>query len=135
MSTMIACGGGIAWAPSPPYRLFFKMADFVDPGPASTFVLLDEHPDSINNGAFGVIMSDRARPDRARLFDWPASLHNGACGFSFVDGHAEVHKWLDSRTKPATTYKNYLPVPSGGTSMPNNVDMFWLSEHASARFN
>ena len=122
------------WAPSPPYRLFFKMEDFVEPGPASTFVLLDEHPDSINNGAFGVMMSDRSRPTQARIFDWPASYHNGACGFSFVDGHAEIHRWLDSRTKPPATYKNYLPVPSGGTPMPNNVDMFWLSEHASAKF-
>ncbi len=134
MSTMIACSGGIVWGPSPPYRLFFKMADFVEPGPSGTFVLLDEHPDSINNGAFGVMMSDRSKPAQARIFDWPASYHNGACGFSFVDGHAEVHRWLDSRTKPPATYKNYLPVPSGGTPMSNNVDMFWLSEHASARF-
>ena len=134
MSTMIACSGGLVWAPSPPYRLFWKMDDFVDPGPARTFVLLDEHPDSMNNGAFGVMMSDRGRPTQARIFDWPASLHNGACGFSFVDGHAEIHKWIDPRTKPPTTYKNYLPVPSGGTSMRNNVDMFWLSEHASAKF-
>src|SRR5207249_3781607 len=41
MSTMIACSGGLVWAPSPPYRLFFKIEDFVEPGPASTFVLLD----------------------------------------------------------------------------------------------
>ena len=25
--------------------------------------------------------------------DLPASYHNGACGFSFVDGHAEIKKW------------------------------------------
>jgi prepilin-type processing-associated H-X9-DG protein len=22
-------------------------------------------------------------------------LHNGACGFSFADGHAEIRKWID----------------------------------------
>ena len=25
--------------------------------------------------------------------DVPSSLHNGACGFAFADGHSEVHKW------------------------------------------
>jgi len=135
MSTMIACDGGSTWAPSPPYRLFYKMEDFVEPGPAQTFVLLDEHPDSINNGALGIVMSDRSRPQQSRIFDYPASYHNGACGLSFVDGHAEIHKWLDTRTKPPAKYNGYLPLPSGGTPMPNNVDMFWLSEHASARMS
>ncbi len=135
MSTMIACDGGLSWGPSPPYRLFYKLGDFVDPGPSRTFVLLDEHPDAVNNGAFGVIMSDRSRPQQARIFDYPASYHNGACGLSFADGHAETHKWLDPRTKPPATYKNYLPLPAGGTPVPNNQDMFWLSEHASARIN
>src|ERR1051326_987338 len=90
MSTIIACDGGLIWAPSPPYRLFFKMRAFVDPGPSQTLVLLDEHPDSINNGAFGVMMSDRARPTLARIFDWPASYHAGACGISFEIGRAHV---------------------------------------------
>jgi len=25
----------------------------------------------------------------------PASYHNGACGFTFADGHSEIKKWLD----------------------------------------
>ncbi len=130
MSTAIACDGGLGWLPSPPYRLYRKVPDFSLPGPSQIFVFVDEHPDAINNGAFGVMMSSRATPAAARIFDYPASYHNGACGFSFVDGHAEVHKWVDGRTKPAPRYNNTLPL---GVSSPNNVDMFWLSEHASAR--
>jgi prepilin-type processing-associated H-X9-DG protein len=31
--------------------------------------------------------------------DLPASYHNGAGTFSFADGHAETHKWLNSSTR------------------------------------
>jgi len=130
MSTAVACDGGLSWLPSPPYRLYRKMGDFSVPGPSQIFIFVDEHPDSINNGAFGVMMSDRSRPREARIFDFPASYHNGACGFSFVDGHAETHKWIDPRTKPVPKYRNELPL---GVSSPNNPDAFWLSEHASAK--
>lgn len=130
MSTAIACDGGLVWLPSPPYRLYRKLSDFAVPGPSQIFVFIDEHPDAINNGAFGVMMSDRAFPQSARIFDYPASYHNGACGLSFVDGHGEIHQWKDSRTKPPPKYSNTLAL---GVPSPNNVDMFWLSEHASAK--
>ena len=96
--------------------------------PSKIHVLVDEHPDSINNGAFGVWMSDLSNPVKAYIFDFPASYHNGACGFSFADGHAEIHKWVDGRTKPKTTYKNLLAL---GVPSPNNRDMLWLTEHTS----
>jgi prepilin-type N-terminal cleavage/methylation domain-containing protein/prepilin-type processing-associated H-X9-DG protein len=130
MSTAIACDGGFAWLPSPPYRLYRKLGDFALPGPSKIFVFVDEHPDSINNGAFGVMMSDPERPHLAKIFDFPASYHNGACGLSFVDGHAETHKWIDPRTKPPVKYNGMLAL---GINSPNNKDAFWLSEHASAK--
>lgn len=130
MSTMVACDGGFSWGPSPPYQLYFKLADFNIPGPAQIFVFVDEHPDSINNGAFGVMMSDASRPGQAKIFDYPASYHNDACGLSFADGHAETHKWRDPRTKPKPKYSNTLAL---GVPSPGNLDMIWLSEHASAR--
>jgi prepilin-type N-terminal cleavage/methylation domain-containing protein/prepilin-type processing-associated H-X9-DG protein len=132
MSTAVNCDGSYAWLPSPPYRLYRKLGDFALPGPSQIFVFIDEHPDSINNGAFGVMMSDRNKPGNAIIFDFPASFHGGAAGLSFVDGHGEIHKWLDPRTKPPPKYKNELALP---TLSPNNKDMFWLSEHASAREN
>lgn len=130
MSTMVACDGGLAWGPSPPWRLYFKLSDFEPSGPSRIFILIDEHPDSINNGAFGVMMTDPALPQAARIFDFPASYHNGACGLSFADGHAETHKWLDPRTKPPVKFNNYLALP---TATPNNRDMLWLSERASTK--
>ena len=72
------------------YRQFAKTTDV--PQPTMTWVTLDEHPDSINDAFF--INSDTADS----WGDVPASYHNGACGFSFADGHAEIHKWLSQRT-------------------------------------
>lgn len=70
------------------YRQFLKMSDV--PVPAKTWLTVDEHPDSVNDGFF------IANIAATQWGDLPASYHNGACGFSFADGHAEVHKWRSS---------------------------------------
>jgi prepilin-type N-terminal cleavage/methylation domain-containing protein/prepilin-type processing-associated H-X9-DG protein len=109
------------------YKTFRKTADFADPGPAQLYVLLDEHPDSINAGGFANQMVEN--PAAARIIDYPASYHNRAGGISFADGHAEIKKWRDARTvQPVRFYNMPLNVPS-----PNNVDMIWLSERTSVR--
>jgi prepilin-type processing-associated H-X9-DG protein len=93
---------------TPRFKLFFKTADYSVGSPSKIHVFVDEHPDSINNGTFGVWMSDLSNPAKAYIFYFPASYHNGACGFSFADGHAEIHKWVDGRTKLKPVYKNVL---------------------------
>jgi prepilin-type N-terminal cleavage/methylation domain-containing protein/prepilin-type processing-associated H-X9-DG protein len=55
--------------------------------PAKTWLMLDEHPDSINDGYF------INNPGASAWQDIPASFHGGACGFSFADGHSEIRKW------------------------------------------
>src|ERR1043166_7319069 len=104
MSMSQAMGGPGEWLPpgssmvsgQKRYKTFYKTADFAVPGPASLYVLLDEHPDSINAGGFANMMVEN--PASARIIDYPASYHNGAAGISFADGHAEIRKWKDSRT-------------------------------------
>jgi prepilin-type processing-associated H-X9-DG protein len=76
---------GQSWTENGIYRQFLKQSDV--PNPANTWVTVDEHPDSINDGFFVVAFAATA------WGDLPASYHNSACGFSFADGHAEVHKW------------------------------------------
>ncbi len=99
----------------------------VDPGPSMTYVLLDEHPDSINAGGFANMMVESA--GSARIIDFPASYHNGAAGISFADGHAEIRKWVDQRTQPPARYNNELQL---NVASPNNRDMIWLSERTSS---
>ncbi len=106
------------------YRVFYKSSDIVNP--VKSWLLLDEHPDSMNAGGFGNPMVENAAA--ARIVDFPASFHNGACGISFADGHAEIHKWLDPRTKPKPKYNNSLQL---NISSPNNRDAIWLAEHTT----
>jgi prepilin-type N-terminal cleavage/methylation domain-containing protein/prepilin-type processing-associated H-X9-DG protein len=69
------------------YRQFLKSGSI--PNPAGLFVMVDEHPDSINDG----FLQTNPHPTAPHWDDLPASYHDGACGFAFADGHSEVHKF------------------------------------------
>ncbi len=114
------------------YCVFRKLSDINVMGQVKAYAFIDEHPDSINYGDFAVAMNDGLPDDRIYIIDVPASYHNGAGGISFADGHAEVHKWLDARTKPPITgvFMVSSVVPS-----PGNRDMRFMSDHASVRKN
>jgi len=121
--------GDWTWFGGPEFRKYVNMSDFVDPGPTLTWVLVDEHPDSLNDGFFCVDMNNYPRFSGTVLPDCPASYHNGACGFAFVDGHSEIHKWLDARTKPKVRRSGYSP-----GNQANNPDVLWLWEHTTRRY-
>jgi prepilin-type N-terminal cleavage/methylation domain-containing protein/prepilin-type processing-associated H-X9-DG protein len=79
-----------------------KMSQIVNPNPVMTWVFLDEHPDTLNDGQWYM-------NNKLEWTDYPASYHNGAGGLSFADGHSEIRKWLENSTRPAVT---------GGTRPP-----------------
>jgi len=114
------------WGLSKNYIVARKMTAFNAPGPAMTFVLLDERQDSINDGYFVVQMDGYPDIAKTTIVDFPASYHNGACGFSFADGHSEIHKWRDPRTMPPLTTTLQLNIPS-----PKNQDVLWMQEHST----
>jgi prepilin-type N-terminal cleavage/methylation domain-containing protein/prepilin-type processing-associated H-X9-DG protein len=123
-------GGGpvtAEWLTHPPYRVYSKLSEITGPPASGLWILVDEHPDSINNGGLAVECVDRG--PAARIVDYPASSHNGAGGLSFADGHSEIHKWLDPRTKPPVRYNNLLQL---NVRSPNNPDVAWLQERTSA---
>lgn len=125
MSQAFNCQG--SWLPAPKYKVFKKLADITVPGPAQVYCLLDEHPDGINAGGYANEIVET--PAKARIIDYPASYHNGAAGITFMDGHAEIKKWMDPRTKPKPKYNNQLPL---AVASPNNVDMIWLSDRTTS---
>jgi len=133
MSMSQAMGGPGPWLPGDfnmsqtKYKAFVKATDFVSP--SMHYVLLDEHPDGINAGGYANAMVEN--PASAKIIDYPASYHNGAAGLSFADGHAEIKKWVDGRTKPPVRYKDIaLNVAS-----PNNKDVIWLAERTTVKNN
>jgi len=102
---------------------FGKTSQMQRPGPANTFVLLDENKFSINDGGFATVGPNT--PPDYHMVDWPGIYHNGACGFAFGDGHSEIHKWKDGRT-----YLN-----SAAQSVPSqngNNDIWWMSVKTTA---
>ncbi len=124
-----AMGGPGGWLPpvgtKKKYKSFYKTADFATAGAAGLYVMLDEHPDSINAGGYANTMVEN--PAQARIVDYPASYHNGACGISFADGHAEIRKWVDPRTRPPVKYYE-MPL---NVESRNNQDMIWLSDRTT----
>ena len=66
----------------------------------------------------------------------PATYHNGACGFSFADGHSEIHKWRHSLAKPrarAVLFTNGADMPALLNPQPGDADIHWLSYHGGTR--
>lgn len=87
---------------NPGYRQFFRASHI--PSPSRMFVLVDEHPDSLNDGYF------LNRADARKWIDLPASYHGNAASFSFADGHAESHRWtVRSTRQPARPDGAMLP--------------------------
>lgn len=130
-----AMGGPGGWLPGDynesqrTWKVYYKTSDFQTAGASMLYVLLDEHPDSINAGGFANMMIDA--PARAKIIDYPASYHNGAAGLSFADGHTEIKKWLDPRTVVKVRF-SAMPLNVGSA---NNKDMIWLSDRTTVRAN
>ena len=112
------------------YKVMRKISDMTAPGPVGIFVLTDEREDRINNGFFVVDMRgfNPRNLNSLQLVDIPASYHNGAGGVTFADGHSEIKKWLDPRTKPSLKPGRNLALRAGS---PNNRDVLWLQERST----
>jgi prepilin-type N-terminal cleavage/methylation domain-containing protein/prepilin-type processing-associated H-X9-DG protein len=119
ISMNAALGDGVKWFSW--CDTMKKMSDLIKPGPSMTWVFVDEHPDSMNDATFYV--NPNWTNSLAEWTDVPSSLHNGACGFSFADGHAEIKKWNDSRSIRKVTYSTFNQV-----KVPNSTDFSWAAE-------
>lgn len=103
------------------FKLNSKMSDLLNPGPAQTWVFIDERENSINDGWFAVDMADTGA--NAIWVDLPAIRHNRGAVLAFADGHSEYKKWLD----PTTTSPSLIPK----TPSPNNQDIAWLQQRTT----
>ena len=100
----------------PQHRQFILQSSIVRP--STTAVLLDEHPDSINDGYF------INGPGTPQWYDLPGSQHAGAGGVSFADGSVEIKSWVNSSTRAAVRYG----IPSTGPLAPSQrQDWEWLT--------
>lgn len=129
--------GGYANADA--FQWFLKLSDInlvTSPGPAKTFVFLDEREDCANWGNYMTDMAGYAAPPKtptagAYAFDQdlPGIYHNRGCGFSFADGHSEMKKWLS--WMPDMHYQEAYYSSAGVISVPYSKDVPWLQDHTT----
>ncbi|MSU61928.1 MAG: type II secretion system protein [Pedosphaera sp.] len=114
------------------YIQFKKYSALTAPSPSKAWVFVEEREDGINDGWFAVNMGsfDPLNAKAHTIVDYPASYHNGSCAFSFADGHAEIKKWQDPRTRPVLKFGVALPL---GQPSPNNKDVDWIQERSSSK--
>jgi len=109
------------WTTPSKYTLCTKATQIKSPAGMSVF--LDEREDSINDGLFWTA------PDTLyQLVDYPASYHNNAGGFSFADGHSEIHRWKDRRTTPVLSPGQLLAL---NVNLPGDMDVLWLAQRGA----
>jgi prepilin-type N-terminal cleavage/methylation domain-containing protein/prepilin-type processing-associated H-X9-DG protein len=116
------------WIDWPTFRVFEKESQVVLPGPSDLWVFVDESPDSINDGSFAVVM-----PRTAQATQWtdiPTKYHGNGCGFSFADGHSEIHKWLNPGSILTPTYTTTASKTQ--PIQPNNPDIMWVAKHTTS---
>lgn len=139
VSMSAALGGVSPYAPSGgrapefPWAVMIlkqKTSAIINPKPSDVWVFLDEAPDSINDPMFYINPDTTGAltgtANGGNWIDWPASWHDGGCTFSFVDGHVELHQWVDTNTR-RTTPPAYTSGVTGSHSATN--DVAWMSAH------
>lgn len=136
ISANVYVGRGNGWTSGPGYsaggpnnltiyRGATKLTDLLIPGPAQTFLYMDEHPDSMNDGVLWPPNNPRNMPDA------PATFHNGGASVSFADGRAEIHRWRGStmnkvRSRGGLTGVNFVAA-NNYACLQGDPDLRWYS--------
>lgn len=106
------------------WATFGKGSDFRTIGSSMVFLTVDENDWSLNDGGLATSCGLQV------FIDYPGTYHNRACGFSFADGHAEIHKW-QSDVLNWNSGPSQRTVP-GQWGQAGVNDWTWLANHSSA---
>ncbi len=115
--------------PAPRYLMFKKTTDVTQ---ASQFFIFGEiHPFSICRPQFGVHM------DGNNMYHVPGNYHDRTSTFSFADGHAEAHRWVNSKFNnpgyaEADGFWHNHETPMPGISAASILaDSTWFKQHTT----
>lgn len=104
-----------------------KMSELRLPGPMQTIVTVDEHPDSLDDGLFHSIGG--CNPGDYKWRNLPGSHHyGGGCNFSYADGHSEIRRWKEARTKLPVKMIPFGTQFPGNYAVPGSEDYAWLQD-------
>ncbi len=97
------------------WAYYTKQSNMRNPGPAQTWVFVEENPYSIDDGFFAV------NPNTpTEWYNSPAVLHGHSSVLSYGDGHSALRRWTDGAmisempTSPGGNTDNVLAQPGTG---------------------
>jgi prepilin-type N-terminal cleavage/methylation domain-containing protein/prepilin-type processing-associated H-X9-DG protein len=107
---------------------FLKTSDFAAFDSSQLYTFVDTAPLNLCYPAFVLFIGNSGW-----LWHRPSVEHFGSGVLAFADGHVEAHRWRDAETVKAArdggagdgAHFTFVP--------PNNPDLVWLQEHATAR--
>ena len=129
------------WPFATPYNIYNKLSDLVAPKgpPDKIFVFLDMREDRVNWSNFmidmtGYVLGPNPSPASYKwTTDMPGFYHNNAGGFSFADGHSEMHKWLEAKTLTPLVMDGGNPINSQAIADPRSRDIAWVQDHSTRK--
>ncbi len=75
-----------------------KLSQFINPPAADTWVFIDEHPSTIDDGIFQIPTWDLDKPiDNAAWSSVRGDRHRNGANLSFADGHCDRYQWKCQR--------------------------------------
>jgi prepilin-type processing-associated H-X9-DG protein len=87
-----------------------RRPQIVDPPPSRTWVFIDEHPLSIDDGVFLIA---RSTGDGCYWSSYRGDQHKNGANLSFADGHVEHYRWRCRRKFAQYSY-NWTPTINAG---------------------
>jgi hypothetical protein len=116
-------GAPFGWAS---WYLVKKTTDFHWPGPSDCWLIMDEHPDSIDDAEF-YTPNLQSLAGVSMFPELPGNQLALACGIVYADGHAEQHKWkgpvLGQHSNVSYTLVQRVPC------QPTDPDLSFLAAH------
>ena len=104
-----------------------------NPGPSDAIFFVSESDSpsipncSIDDGYF--IDSAEGAGENGGLYtwgNWPASRHGDGGDFSFADGHAAFHRWMEPTTQNLSQW--CLGSGGGPGTQPKDMDLLWVRQ-------
>lgn len=125
MNSLVGDPGELAGRFNPLWVQVLREGDFKQP--SLTFVFLEEHPDTINDGFFMNKLDEAAR-----WGNLPATYHFASANLTFADGHAELHHWVVGG--PGGTVRPNVRGGAGGIYLAQPAtDWDWLRDRSGTR--
>ncbi|MEY4388112.1 MAG: PilD-dependent protein PddA [Verrucomicrobiota bacterium] len=121
-SKWFAPGNGGNW---PKFYNAKKSSDLSNPGPSSSWLMMDEHPNSNDDAAFYVNPADVT--GTGTFTELPGTMHGNSAGIVFADGHAEVHNWKNSQSYPKYNSSQGANTWLYQSSVAGGQDLAWLA--------